>query len=312
MNDLKRIRKLPFLIRELLQTAPLTGVLILFTALLKAGCYLGLIYFLQSFIEILCAKDTFSLLGIAISLIILFFLFSLTSLMLNIFTKLASDALTYKFSTNMAKKNLDSSSIDSKEDLIEEYQRRIEALTRDITLVVLGLQALCNTLAIGFYLFYLFPLAVCILFSGVLLNMVPTKSKSSTTKEQPRKTERVNKLTALFYSPDSLLEIKLFAAGDFFQQKWYHFEETLFKAEIKANEEDLFFKGQGDILALLTYLVSLVVMGYYFFQDKLTFGSIIAIGISGRLLQKEAIEALRTYFYVFRFLNMPSKHLSES
>lgn len=299
MNDLKRTGKLPFLIKGILQTAPLTGVLIFVFAFLKAGCYVGLIYFLQSFIESLCVKDTFSVLGVVISLVTLFFLLALTTLMLKIFIKLASDALVYKFTTNMVTKSLNNSSLDSKEekeDLIEEYQSLTEALARDITLAVFDLQAICNTLAIGLYFSYLFPPAVVLLLGGVFFNLLLTKSRISTNKELPQKTESENKLTAFFYNPDSLLEMKLFAAEDFFLQKWSFFEETLCKSEINAQAEEIFLKGQGDIMALLMYLVSLVVMGYYFFQGKVTFGSLIAIGIFGPLLQKEAIKALKTIF----------------
>ncbi len=302
MHDLKRTHKLLFLIKEIWQTAPLTGLLTFATVILKAGCYWRLIFLIQSFTESLCIKDTFSLSGVVLSVVTLFFLLALTSLMLKIFTKLASDALTYKFSTSLVKENLSSPSLDNKKkgDLSEEYQSLKDSLTRDIKLVVFGLEATGNTLAIGLYLFYLFPPAVVILFSSILFNLLLTTSKSS-TKEQTRKTESANKLTALFYDPDSLLEMKLFLAGDFFQQKWFHFEETLFKEKLKTQEEELFLKGQGDILTLLMYLVSLVVMGYYFFQDRVTLGSLLAIGIFGRQLQKEAIKTLRAYFLSWSF-----------
>lgn len=146
----------------------------------------------------------------------------------------------------------------------------------------------------GLVLLFFNPLAAIVLFLGALFSwQKKSTSLDETTNIKTSFVNDKNSLAQALAKAEALLEIKFFSSQDFICQK----EQELLEIEPRKKDQKVLIS-QGSILAIISYLIALALLGYFVLKGETPLGSFVVVLLWGSVFQRNLQQSLYSYFKI--------------
>lgn len=298
----RKTQKRFILLRQCFHTKPLAlaTIYLTLTASIKATTIGFMIFLLQSFVE-----NSFGpqipqdYLRVILLFLGLAFVYLFGDFFFEIFFKILKDALAYEITIDFLKSSLQKE-IDNRSNLNQLQKKVLE----DIEVLINGFfYPILLTVAIGIPLFYLSPLAVAVFLVGAILISFFTTDFLLDRQEALDRTvvsqsDAENELIGVLLKPKAVMELQIYNASTLFLQRWRLLSRAAFREKELRDSNANFADGLKNITAIVTYLVALTVVGYFFLRNEVTLGTVIVTGLFGRVFIDRMTRVFESLFKI--------------